>query len=160
MSALNLSKAASHSFALGALAILLAALLTPLSNKALSPPSGGATSLTEEFKALQGHWEGDGAGGKCSVTIIGNSLEYRNSAGWYKTTFTLPPGTEPKQLHATIKEISPPSKSSIGKVVLAIYKIENETLFLAEFDGSDQAPKSFGEAASQYKVKRVKPQAK
>ena len=99
-------------------------------------------------------------GGKCSITIEGNSLHYRNSAGWFKTTFTLPAGAGPRQLHATIKECSPPSKDAIGKVVFAIFKIEGGTLTLAEFDGSDKPPESFDSAASRYIVKKVQPQKK
>src|SRR5262245_10513372 len=77
-----------------------------------------------ELKPLQGHWEGEGAGGKCAITIRGNSLHYQNNAGWFKTTFTLPAGTDPQQLHATIQDCSPPSSNAIGTVVFAIFKIE------------------------------------
>jgi hypothetical protein len=69
-----------------------------------------------ELSHLQGHWEGAGAGGKCSITITGDTLHYRAGTNWWKTTFTLPPATDPQQLHATIKESSPPSKDAIGQV--------------------------------------------
>jgi hypothetical protein len=150
----------TQSIVFGTLLAFLASWHTELPSDAAEPVEGlGAQArIAEEYKPLQGRWEGDGAGGKCSITIVGNSLEYHNSAGWYKTTFTLPANTDPRQLHATIKEVSPPSKSAIGRVVLAIYKIENDSLTLAELDDSDQIPKSFDEASSQYKVKRVKSQ--
>ena len=150
----------TQSVIFGTLLAFLAGWSTEFSSDAAEPVAGlGAQAgIADEFKPLQGRWEGDGAGGKCSITIVGDSLEYHNSAGWYKTTFTLPAKTDPRQLHATIKEVSPPSKSAIGRVVFAIFKIENDTLTLAELDDSDQIPKSFDEAASQYKVRRVKPQ--
>lgn len=117
--------------------------------------AGAPTPLAEEVKPLQGHWEGEGAGGKCSITIEGNSLHYRNSAGWYKTTFTLPAGAEPRQLHATIKECSPPSTDAIGTIVFAIFKIEDGTLLLATYDGSDKPPTTFDGASNRYTVKKV-----
>ena len=96
-----MKKAPNGQFLLGAFALSLAALLTA----GQSTP----TRTAVELNRLQGYWEGEGAGGKCSITIVGNSLHYRNSGGWFKTTFTLPAGTDPRQLHATIKECSPPS---------------------------------------------------
>jgi hypothetical protein len=113
------------------------------------PPTVG------ELKPLQGYWEGDGAGGKCSITITGNSLHYRAGTNWFETTFTLPAGTDPRQLHATIRDSSPPTNNSVGKVVFAIFKIEDGTLTLAEDDMSDEPPKTFPGASSRYNVKRV-----
>jgi len=145
-----MKKATNGQFLWGALALSLAALFTALQ----STP----TPITAELKPLQGSWEGEGAGGKCSITITGNSLHYRNSAGWYTTTFALPVGTDPQQLHATIKDCSPPSTNAIGTVVFAIIKIEDGTLTLAEDDMSDKPPKTFASALSRYSVKRVYPQ--
>src|SRR6185436_16712161 len=142
------------------LGVTVLALLMPcvlvclLAGCATHPP------IAAELKPLQGYWEGEGAGGKCSITITGNSLHYRNSAGWYNTTFTLPVGTDPQQLHATINDCSPPSTNAIGKVVFAIFKIEDGTLTLAEDDMSDKPPKDFPSASSRYNVKKAQPQKK
>ena len=157
-----MKKAPNHPFALAALTLSLAALFTACSSNAKPPGAESDTPspLAEELKPLQGHWEGEGAGGKCSITIVGNSLLYRNSAGWFKTTFTLPAGTDPRQLHATIKECSPPSDSAIGTVVYAIFKIEDGTLTLADFDPSGEPPKTFEGASNRYTVKKVQPQTK
>ena len=52
---------------------------------------------------------GDESNGKITITITGNSLHFhRDTNFWFETTFTLPAGTDPKQLHATIKGCSPP----------------------------------------------------
>jgi hypothetical protein len=134
-----------------------AACLTIVSASIHAAPggeSGSPTPLPEELKPLQGHWEGEGAGGKCSITIAGNSLHYRNSTGWYKTTFTLPADTDPRQLHATIKECSPPSNDAIGTVVVAIFKVEDGTLLLAA--GGDKPPKTFADASSRYTVRKIR----
>lgn len=159
-----MKKPANPPFALGTLTLSLAALFTACQGKAAPPGAEpvAPTPLAEELKALQGHWEGEGAGGKCSITIVGNSLVYRNAGGWFKTTFILPPRTTtgPRQLHATIKESSPPSKDTVGTVVYAIYKIEDGTLTLAEFDGQAKPPESFDNDASRYVVKKVEPQKK
>ena len=147
-----MKKAPNHRFLLGALALSLAALFTAWQ----STP----TRTAAELKRLQGYWEGEGAGGKCSITITGNSLHYRVGTVWYKTTFTLPAGTDPQQLHATIEDCSPPTNNAIGKVVFAIFKIEDGTLTLAEDDMSDKPPKTFSSASSRYVVKEVQPQKK
>jgi hypothetical protein len=152
-----MKKAPNHPIALGALALFLAvwSLASQPSAKSSNP-----TPLAEEFKPLQGHWEGEGAGGKCTITILGNSLVYTNSGGWFKTIFTLPAGADPRQLHATIKECSPPSKDSIGAVVFALFKIEDGTLLLGTYDGSAKPPKSLEETSDRYTVKQVQPQKK
>lgn len=107
---------------------------------------------------VQGEWEGDGAGGKCSITIKDNTLLYRVGTNWHQTTFTLPARTNPQQLHATIKDSWPPSKDSIGTVVHAIIKLENETLTLALIDiADDLLPKTFEDANTKYVVNRVQP---
>jgi hypothetical protein len=152
----------NHTFVLGALALCLAALSTGCSSKPIASAAepGTPTPIAAELKPLQGYWEGDGAGGKCSITITGNSLHYRNRSSLYKTTFTLPSGTHPQQLHATIKEVSPPSSGAIGTVVFAIFQIEDGTLSLAEDDMSDRPPKTFASATSRYNLKQVQPQKK
>src|SRR5436190_4860225 len=82
-----------------------------------------------ELQPLQGTWEGllvsDKAHQKITITITGNSLHFhRDTNFWFETTMTLPAGTNPKQLHATIKD----GASSVGQVVVAIFKIEDGTL--------------------------------
>jgi len=148
------------------LSLLLPCLLLGLLAGCPSKPTQTAaepstpTPIVAELKPLQGDWEGEGAGGKCSITITGNSLHYRVGTNWYKTTFTLPAGTDPQQLHATIKDCWPPANNAIGTVVFAIFKIEDGTLTLAEDDMSDQPPKTFASASSRYHVKKVQPQKK
>ena len=143
-----MKKAPKGQFLLGALALSLAALFTGCR----STP----TPIAAELKPLQGYWEGEGAGGKCSITITGKSLHYRAGTNWWKTTFTLPAGTDPQQLHATIRDSSPPT-NGIGTMVFAIFKIEDGTLTLAEDDTSDKPPKTFLGATSRYVVKQVQP---
>jgi hypothetical protein len=143
-----MKKAPNGQFLLGALALSLAALFTGC----LSTP----TPIAAELKPLQGYWEGDGAGGKCSITITGNSLHYRAGTNWYETTLTLPAGTDPQQLHATVKD-SASSTNDIGQVVFAIFKIEDGALTLAIDDTSDEPPKTFASARSLYNLKKVQP---
>ena len=147
-----MKKALSGPFLSGAFALSLAALSTA--------GQGTPTRTAVELDRLQGYWEGEGAGGKCSITITGNSLHYRAGTNWHETTFILPANTDPQQLHATIKDCWPPSKDAIGKVVFAIFKIEDGTLTLAAYDMSDEPPKNFASATSRYVVKKVQPQRK
>src|SRR5262245_20538490 len=87
-------------FLLGALALTLVALFTACQ----STP----TRTAAELRRLQGHWAGDAPSGETSIIITGNSLFYHSRTDfWFKATFTLPEGTDPQQLHATIKDCSP-----------------------------------------------------
>jgi uncharacterized protein (TIGR03067 family) len=120
--------------------------------------------INAELQLLQGTWEGTweeaGVGDqppvkspeKITITITGNSLHYhRNTNFWFETTFTLPAGTDPQQLHATIKR----GANSIGQVVVAISKIEDGTLTLATDNGSGEALKVFEGAPNRYELRRV-----
>jgi hypothetical protein len=71
--------------------------------------------------------------GKYTITITGNSLHFQGpkAEDRYKATFTLPGGTFPQQLHATITESTDPD--DVGRVVFAIFKIENGTLTLVRY---------------------------
>ena len=108
---------------------------------------------------------GDESHEKITITITGNAFHFhRDTNFWFETTITLPVVTDPKQLHATIKDCPPPQGDSIGKVVGAIFKIEDGTLTLAAYAMSDQPPKSF-EAAEEkgltrYELRKVQPQKK
>ncbi len=126
-------------------------------------------STASALQRLQGTWEGAVAGqesdGKITITITGNSFHFhRDTNFWFETTITLPAGTDPQQLHATIKRCSPPD-SPIGKVVVAIFKIEDGTLTLAaRGDGDEETPKSFeateDKGLTRYELRKVQPQKK
>ena len=119
-----------------------------------------------ELQPLQGAWEGfmvGSEGRKINITITGNSLHFhRDTDFWFETTFTLPAGTYPQQLHATIKDCPQPC-DDIGKVVFAIFKIEDGTLTLVGIQASAvEPPKTFGEIPGveddrifRYKLKKV-----
>lgn len=122
------------------------------------------------LQPLQGTWEGvmvgDKSQAKVVVTITSNSLHFhRDTNFWFQTTITLPAGTTPPQLHATIKGCPPSQSESIGKMVVAIYRIEGGTLSLATGGGGpEEAPKDFeaGEdgGVSRYELRRVQPSRK
>jgi uncharacterized protein (TIGR03067 family) len=97
--------------------------------------------------------------GKITITITGNSLNFhRDTNFWFETAITLPAGTEPKQLHATIKNSSPPT-NGLGEVVFAIFKLEDEKLTLAT--GGEEAPKSFEvNGLTRYELRKIQPQKK
>ena len=122
-----------------------------------------------ELQLLQGTWEGfslNMAGpddpvvkgtNTITVTVTGNSLYFhRDTNFWFETTITLLAGTEPKQLHATIKR----GANSIGKVVVVIFKIEDGTLTLATDNGAGEALKVFEAAPNRYELRKVQPQKK
>lgn len=104
--------------------------------------------------------------GIITITISSNSLHFhRDASFWFETTFTLPAGTDPKQLRATIKACAPGQESSLGQVVVAIYKIEDGTLTLVALGDDDkERPKSFEAAEvkglSRYELRKVQPQKK
>jgi uncharacterized protein (TIGR03067 family) len=138
---------------------------TAVSSLLLCLQAGGAPrpAIASELQLLQGTWEGVMVGDelhqKIIVTITNNSFHFhRDKNFWFETTITLPAGTDPKQLHATIKGCAPGQESSVGKVVLAILKIEDGTLTLA-VDG-DEPPKTFEGASSHYNLKKAQPQTR
>ena len=97
---------------------------------------------------------------KITITITGNSFHFhRDTNFWFETTITLPAGTNPKQLHASIKDC--PTPSSIGQVVFAIFKIEDGILTLATA-GGEEAPKSFeatgNPGLTRFELRKVQPQ--
>ena len=150
-----MKKAPNGQFLLGAFALSLAALFTACQ----STP----TRTAAELKRLQGYWEGVGAQSNTSITITGNSLHYYSRTDfWFKTTFTLPAGTDPQQLRVTIKDCAEgKTNSTIGQVVVAIFKIEDGTLTLANLQGPEAAPKSFEDEGNQLTVlRKVRPQEK
>ncbi len=103
---------------------------------------------------------GDNRHEMITVTITGNSFHFhRDTNFWFDTTITLPPGTDPQQLHATIKDSAPSQSSSNGKVVVSIFKIEGGTLTLAY--GGEETLKSFeanGNAGmTRYDLRKVLP---
>ena len=102
--------------------------------------------------------------GTITIEITGNSFHFhRDTNFWFETTITLPSGTDPKQLHATIKDNAPSQGSNaIGKVVVAVFKIEDGTLTLAaRGDGSEETPMGFeDEKVTRYELRKVQPQKK
>jgi len=127
-----------------------------------------------ELQRLQGTWEGVALGQETpgepfvksadtiTITITGNSFRFhRDTNFWFETTITLPPGTDPQQLHATIKDNAPSQGSNaIGKVVVAIFKIEDLTL-AALGDDADETAKSFeADGLARYELRKVQPQKK
>jgi len=108
---------------------------------------------------------GNEARGKITITITGDSLHFRRDTDfWFETTFTLPAGRYPQQLHATIKNCPQPC-DDIGKVVFAIFKIEDGTLTLVGIQASAvEPPKTFGEIPGleddrlfRYELRKAKP---
>jgi uncharacterized protein (TIGR03067 family) len=99
---------------------------------------------------------------KITIAITGNSFHFhRDTNFWFDTTITLPTGTDPKQLHATIKGGPPSQASSIGQVVRAFFKIEDGTLTLAAIGGAEETPKGFEAAVeNRYELRKVQPQKK
>jgi uncharacterized protein (TIGR03067 family) len=134
---------------------VLAFSLTALVTFAATP------TTTPELQRLQGKWEGsmvgDDAHQKVTITITGDSLHfYRDTNFWFKTTFTLPAGANPLELHATIKDCA--ARDSVGKVVVALFKFEDDTMILApRGDASDDSPKNF-EGSTRYELRKIAPQ--
>jgi hypothetical protein len=149
-----MKKAPNGQFLSGAFALSLTALFTACR----STP----TQIAPELKSLQGYWQGEGGAGNISINITGNSLNYyARPDQWYQTTFTLPAGTGPKQLLATIKDCGDKSPKPIGEVVASIYKIEDGTLtFASPPSHNAKAPESFEDEAigGIFAVRKVQPQ--
>ena len=148
--------------------ITLCILVTSTANAGQQPTSNGKCATNQptvaELTLLQGTWDGFDVGDpshqKITVTITGNSLHfYRDKDFWFDTTFTLSAGTDPKQLHTTIKESA--NGDAKGELVGAIFKIEDGTFTLASYSSdNDDPPKNFASYPSHYVLKKVEPQKK
>jgi uncharacterized protein (TIGR03067 family) len=143
----------------GARGFTMVSLLLPCVLPGLQTGCTTHRPTAAQLQPLQGTWEESKAGEKVTVTITGNSLDFhRDSNFWFKTRFTLPTGKDPQQLHATIKGSSSP-KDSNGKVVVAIFKIEDGTLTLAA--EPQNGSKTFEESSMfHHKLRKVQPQEK
>lgn len=129
-----------------------------------------APSTPVDLQRLQGTWVGaamvqDGATGsstkapeKITISIQGDVFHFhRDTNFWFSTTIELPKGKSPQQLHATIRTNSPSQGTdAIGKKVVALVKLEGETLTLAaKGDGDDAIPAGFGgENVSLYELQK------
>ena len=130
------------------LAIAALSLMPPAFAEDKSAPRTDTIVPASDLDRLQGAWEGTESGreaeGKCTLTITANALRFQgvNKGEWYAGTFELPAGTNPAQLRGTIKDC--PAKDFIGKVSLAIFKIEDGTLTLTgHAPGEAEVPKGF-----------------
>lgn len=118
-----------------------------------------------ELQPLQGTWEGfrvdDSEQTKITITITGNSFHFhRDTNFWFETTIALPAGKVPQQLHATIKNSSPPT-NAIGQIVRAFFKIVDGTLTLATIgEGAEESPKGFEDAPNRYELRKIQHQQK
>ena len=125
----------------------------PVTVKLVAEP---ATS--PELQPLQGVWDGvfvgDSKSPRITITIAGDSLHFhRDTNFWFETTFILPPGKNPKQLHATIQKCPPSQADSLGQLVRAFFKIEEGTLTLATL-GDDETAKGFETAGTRYELRK------
>lgn len=142
-------------------------LLASAGEQRIATSKGAAGQpIAAELRPLQGAWEGfmvgDTARQKVIITITGDSLHFhRDTNFWFETTFALPAGKNPKQLHATIKGCPRSQADSIGKVVRTLFKIEDGTLTLATLgDGADETSSGFESAGNRYELRKVEPQGK
>ena len=140
-----------------ALALTALALLLPGATVRAQVAAATTPTDTAQTQRLQGTWEGVLTGqesaGKITITITGNSLHFQglNTNEWYDATFTLPAGTNPQQLRATITGCE--RAKDLGSVIGAIFKIEDGVLTLAGIEARDQdPPKGFGEDKPLFKI--------
>lgn len=144
--------------------VLVASVFVAHAADSATAKEGGAVvqPVTADLKPLQGDWEGFMVGDtnhqKITVKITGNALHFhRDTNFWFNTAIVLPAGKSPQQFHATIKECPESQKSSIGDVVVAIFKIEGRTLTVASGNGDGEAPANFETAPNRYEFRKVQP---
>jgi len=98
--------------------------------------------------ALQGTWTGKelsaDSDDPCRLIVSGQNFEFHgpDSNEWYKGTFTLREGSNPKVLVAAITDC--PVEKYVGKTDFAIYRLENGTLILTAYEpGNPEVPAGF-----------------
>lgn len=157
------------------LAILLSILVASVFVLSGERPAAGAEDAAKKpaavgRHALEGTWKGSMVGqekdGIITVTITGSALHFhRDTNFWFETTFTLADGKDPHQLHATLRKCPAGQESSVGQVVVALYKVENGMLTLVPLGGNgsdEETPRSFAAAEekglNRYELRKVQPQ--
>jgi uncharacterized protein (TIGR03067 family) len=151
------------------LALAAVVLLLPQATVRAQAPTAKTGPATGGLRDLQGTWEGAHVGqesaGTITLTVTGNALLFQGSRAdlRYDATFTLKKGTRPQQLHATITGGGP--GNDVGRVIGAVFKIENGTLSLAGIE--DDAPSTLDDAEAfdhstsfHYRFRKVDPGAK
>ena len=105
-------------------------------------------ALLSDAAALQGTWTGKelsaDSDDPCRLVVSGQNFEFHgpDANEWYKGTFTLREGSDPKVMVAAITEC--PVENYIGKTDFAIYRLENGTLTLtAREPGNPDVPAGF-----------------
>jgi uncharacterized protein (TIGR03067 family) len=125
-----------------------AVILSLVSIAVLLGTAGCSTLRKSDSAALQGTWKGQEIGGdtpgdSCLI-ITGKNLEFRgaNTNEWYKGTFSLQEGANPKVFLASITDCCAPKYN--GKTGYVLYRIEKDTLtFTVNEPGSPAPPASF-----------------
>jgi hypothetical protein len=141
--------------------LLALGLLLGLQAGCATKPPPPPTALQK----LQGTWFGgvlnDRSKAQYTLRIRGDSFHFhRDTNFWFGTTITVPAGTEPQQLFATIHTAAPGQENSLGKRVAAIFQVEQDNLIIvARGDGGDDVPTGFDvagdEGLTRYELRRV-----
>jgi uncharacterized protein (TIGR03067 family) len=131
-----------------AIVIIAVAALIPGSSAEDVQTAKAVPSAAAETALLQGIWKGTEVGreslGTCTLTVSGDTMQFQgwSPQEWYKSSYTLPAGSEPKQLRGTIAEC--PVPEMVGRSSTAIYKIEGGQITLAGCKpGSGETPRNF-----------------
>ena len=125
--------------------------------------AGCSRQPKSDLTALQGTWNGRQIHANpkipdhpCALVISGNSYEFKDDAdtnAWNKGNFTLREDTDPRQFIAVVGEahLAP----FVGATVMAIYRVENDTLLVTwNAPGKADAPSAFdarGAARTEFK---------
>jgi uncharacterized protein (TIGR03067 family) len=132
--------------------IALAAALLAAAGCATSPKPASATAAATvqkpDLAALQGTWKFNESANNTPVpvylVIYSNNLEFRGAEGneWYKGTFTLMEGTNPRRLDLTVTECFDPQY--VGRLAHAIYQFEDGGVRIAGHGpGNPDIPATF-----------------
>jgi len=109
--------------------------------------AGCSTLRTSDSAVLQGTWQASEIGGKrevCRIVIAGDTAEFRgaDTNEWFKATFTVRPGTNPRQVVFVTTASSYPPDTGITRY--AIYRVEDGMIRLtASEPGSGNMPSDF-----------------
>ena len=117
-------------------------------NAQVAETKSQAKAPLSDTAVLQGTWTGKelsaDSENPCQLVVSGQNFEFHgpDSNEWYKGTFTLREGSNPKVLVAAITEC--PVEKYVGKTDFAIYRLESGTLTLTAYEpGNPEVPPGF-----------------
>ena len=124
--------------------LCLPLLFTTCKKEDDTPTTSGNNNTGNNVTELEGTWIGNetNSNNVWTCIITGNEMDLSSENEWYKGTFSINTQADPKELDYLLTDCF--INEGVGLTVLAIYKIENNSMtFAGNEPGETSRPDSF-----------------